>query len=563
MVGKVMVKKIDKTLPRPSVVDSPDTNVEHMPESLKEMVVSRTDQKPLSPAEVLNYCHGINYDQNTIEKENTAGPASARQSVNTPAVQHAFYGQGYVDMCKVVDPEKQPYVPCKGLKQADTNSRATLVGTTPFCNNIVDLPSADKTILPPEYPRQVGAYVVLENGEVYYGGQPIMNGAVRLTGADVVNDKTEYTCEVFIKGEPHQYTVLASEYFSGTWLYNIPLFHLQSQVKMSDVRDYLSGLVEFLNKDRVIEHVEKPGWQDVDSKLAYVTPEGVLGTNNHRIISDHGQQFGEMDPRLIGQIGPFLDMVKLTPNSGVAAIIALYTVLGFLREIFKRAGMAPKFILFVLGPSGSQKTSLALAMTQIERTDSPAFTMDATRSGLECGFKVYKDAIMLIDDLAPSEITEIRRKRQNNLEAITRSFGDGTGKKRNNEYLRQGQEISQYEAEGGAIITGEYYAGCASSLARNLVLNLDKGVVDLALLTKIQNITPLGPFMYGFLQWVEQNNTWLIDYIRKQMQEYRSSVQGKYTHARYSEYLAQLLTAADLLADYGNRTGQLSPEEST
>ena len=81
MAGKVMVKKIDETLPRPSVVDSPNANVEHMPESKespKEMVVSRTDQKPLSPAEVLNYCRGTNYNQNAIEKENTTGPASAR-----------------------------------------------------------------------------------------------------------------------------------------------------------------------------------------------------------------------------------------------------------------------------------------------------------------------------------------------------------------------------------------------------------------------------------------------------------------------------------------------------
>lgn len=562
MAYNVMVKYADKTRPRPSVVDSPNTNVEHIPdtkESRKEMVVSRTDQKPMTPGEVLNYFRGTNYEQNTIEKGTPSGPASARQSTDTPATQYACY----VDMCKVVDPEKQPYVPYKDRVLAQRNNRAASAGATPVLNQTAGYFRAGNKPLPPEYPRQIGAYQASEDGDIYYGGLPMMNGAVRMTGADVVKGKTKYTCEVFCEGGEYQYTLPASVFFGGKWLHDVPLLHLYPQIKLSDIRDYLSGLVECLDESKVVKHVEKPGWQDVDGRLAYVTPDGLLGSDNRRTVSDHGQRFGNMDPRLIGRIEAFLNMINLTPNSAVAAIIVLYNVIGFLRELFKRAGMAPKFILFVLGTSGSQKTSLALATTQIERADSPAFTMDATRAGLECGFKSYKDAIMLIDDLAPSDVTETRRKRQNNLEAITRSFGDGTGKKRNNEYLQPGQEISQYEAEGGAIITGEYYEGCASSLARNLVLHLERGDVDLAMLTKIQNCPPLAPFMFGFLQHIAADSDRVIAFIRERTQRYRLEAQGKYSHARYVEYQAQLMTAADLLTQYGVDTNQIPEARGT
>ena len=56
------------------------------------------------------------------------------------------------------------------------------------------------------------------------------------------------------------------------------------------------------------------------------------------------------------------------------------------------------------------KTSLALAMTQVENKKTPTYTLKATGAGLEAGFRDYKDAVMLIDDLAPTNDTAMERE---------------------------------------------------------------------------------------------------------------------------------------------------------
>ena len=512
-----------------------------------------------------------------IDKETTpyAAPSERMKARQTPeAAEHGteYYeanmatnlpsARALKEMVRCIDKETTPYAaPSERMKdRQDPQAAAAVTNVYPVLR-AAPIPSNSLT-LPPEYPRQVGDCIVREDGCVLFDTEASMNAAVRVKGADNIKGKVHYTCEVFIKGKPTERTLSADKYFDGGWVRSVS--GVVTTGKKSEIAqglfNYLSGLVAMFDIGKVVNHVEKPGWQDVDGKLAYVTPEGVIGSNS-RTIADYGQRFGELDKQRIGHLGSFLDMLKLTPNTVAAAIIVLYIVLSFSYKLFKRAGMAPKFILFLLGPSGSRKTSLALAMTQLENTDSPRYTMKSTASALESGFKTYKDAIMLVDDLAPeTQVTE-RKAMQKNLELLTRCFGDGTGKKRNHDYLKAGKEISQYEAEGGAIITGEYSTGCASSLARNLFLNLDKNDVDINLLTDVQNNPRLAPFLYGFLQYLTVNSTQIIDLIRNRTQQHRRESQGQYSHSRYAEYRAQLLTAAELLVRYGQETQQLTPVE--
>lgn len=471
--------------------------------------------------------------------------------------------QGRKEMVRCIDKGNTPYVvPEKRMRQRQNPQAATSVTNVyPVFRTAPD--TSNTLTLPPEYPRQVGDCIVQEDGCVLFDTGAWMNAAVRVKGADNIKGKVHYTCEVFVKGKSTEVPLSADKYFDGGWVRSVS--GVTTIGKKSEIGqglfNYLSGLVAMFDISKVVNHVEKPGWQDVDGKLAYVTPEGVIGSNS-RTIADYGQRFGELDKQRIGHLGSFLDMLKLTPNTVAAAIIVLYIVLSFSYKLFMRAGMVPKFILFLLGPSGSRKTSLALAMTQLENTDRPQYTMKSTAAALESGFKTYKDAIMLIDDLAPDMQVSERNAMQRNLELLTRCFGDGTGKKRNHDYLKAGKEISQYEAEGGAIITGEYSTGCASSLARNLFLNLDKNDVDINLLTDVQNNPRLAPFLYGFLQYLTVNSTRIIDLIRNRTQQHRREAQGQYSHSRYAEYRAQLLTAAELLVRYGQETQQLTTVEA-
>lgn len=126
-------------------------------------------------------------------------------------------------------------------------------------------------------------------------------------------------------------------------------------------------------------------------------------------------------------------------------------------------------------------------------------------------------------------------------------------------YKRQ----EQYEAEGGAVITGEYITGVESSLSRSLFLLLREGDVDLNLLTMVQeDDTLLARFMWGFLDYITRTQAQVFSFISQRCKDYRNRLQSIYANGRYAEYHAQLQTASDLLLMYGEETRQITHNEA-
>lgn len=255
-------------------------------------------------------------------------------------------------------------------------------------------------------------------------------------------------------------------------------------------------------------------------------------------------------------------------SSHVATILVLYTVLSLCHTLFKKANFTPKFILFVYGPRSNFKTSLSLALTQLEYRDTPFFTLKATKATIESSFRNYKDSVILVDDLAPALNKADRRTMESTLETITRAFGDATAHRRCTlQYNEEkGNKIGQYEAEGGCVLTGEYYTGCESSLARTLFVELKKESVNLDLLSYIQSDRHLVEhFAVCFLSYltriINDNNMDIIGFIEKRGKELRKEYGFRYSNERYSEYIAQLSTVADLLVLVASYFNLLTPQE--
>ena len=360
-------------------------------------------------------------------------------------------------------------------------------------------------------------------------------------------------------GETIEKEVPVKIFADGKWLNDIPGF--AAIVKATTLKEYLNTLVLNYNGPKTKE-ISKPGWTLVNNQYVYVTPQGSIG-GNFNLFSRYGQKFVQPYQNAVtGYLPDFLEMQQLTPNKPIASIICLYTVLSFTHTLFKDAGYPVKFVLFLNGLRGNMKTSLALAMTQIENNKTPTYTLKATGAGLEAGFRDYKDAVMLIDDLAPTNDTAMARELQKNLELVVRCFGDGTGRMRNNDY--QDKNIQQYEAEGGAIITGEYTTGVESSLSRCLFLELHEYDIDKVLLSKFQENNPekLVRFLLGLITYITHDQVRLKQLIADTCKKYRAIYQGQFSNPRYAEYLAQLKTASELLIDFGCNTNQLNIQNS-
>lgn len=420
---------------------------------------------------------------------------------------------------------------------------------------VINKPVLSKTVLPAMAATYLdSADFKCVNGIMFLGNIPFINCSIEIVEAVYSESDEYYRCKICVGDRVVLKDIKADIFPFNRWLLKIVGIALigDRSVASNCLHQYLDYLVLNLNMTKKSTLYQKPGWQITDNKFLYVTPQGVIGNQFIKAASECGQNFATLEPNYKA-FAEYLSMSAIT-RSPVASIIILYTVLSVVNTLFRKANFTPKFLLFIHGFRGSFKTSISLALSQFEYKDTPLFTLKATKAGIESGFINYKDAVMLVDDLAPTHQIVDRKKMESNLETIVRAFGDGTAHRRC--VLQHSDDktnkIGQYEAEGGCIITGEYYSGCESSLARCLFVALKKEDVDVDLLSHLQNsrhiVENFAVCLVSCLtQLMYDHNVDIIGMIESKGKEIRKNFSFKFSNERYSEYIAQLHVALEIL----------------
>lgn len=253
----------------------------------------------------------------------------------------------------------------------------------------------------------------------------------------------------------------------------------------------------------------------------------------------------------------FLEMKNLT-KSATALVLMVYTVLASLYSIFKEAVEAPKFLVALIGEPSAGKTSLAMAVANLyqrEQRTEPQNSLRSTITSIEENLMSYKDSVMIVDDLFPASDRSQQRMLENTSEKVVRMFGDAVSKKRS-------KGFENYETEGMAILTGEYMTGATSSLSRCIILELKKGDLNFALLTRYQQDEKMVPayFLWNFLRFCSTENVqqtmraWIRENVEKKRQQYKS----KFSRSRTANVAAYMSTAMEILAEYFHTAGTLS-----
>lgn len=452
-------------------------------------------------------------------------------------------------------------VSTKGMTITDTISNNK--------NEVIPTPTAKQLLaanLSIEPSQARGSNFKWSNGILFYKEKAVMNAFVEITDL-MLGDKEYYRCKIHVRGVIHERTLSITEYHLGRWILGIPLlkFHCPTSERNHLISLYLEELIDRLDDRHISRHLKKPGWHNINDFWYYVTPEGVIGNPSLKIKSNYGKKFGTLTYNA-NAFRDFLEMVSIT-KTNVASIMILYDVLSASYTIFKKAGFVPKFILFLCGDKGCLKTSLSLALSQIEEKDHAEYNFKATEAGLETAYKSYRDSILLVDDLFPSKEGVAKTKMLDNLELLVRSYGDGTGKKRNYDFQDTNFDAEQYTAEGGNLVTGEYIDGAESSLARCLILRLKIGDVDKDKLTFLQNNSlMLENFLVAYIATLSEiiNNRQLnvFNYISNQGKKYRDEISKRnYSNLRYAEYNSHLRVTVDLLMLVARSASLLTEQE--
>ena len=247
------------------------------------------------------------------------------------------------------------------------------------------------------------------------------------------------------------------------------------------------------------------GWKRIAEDWHYLMP----GDDNHT-VDLHGKLQGYGMERKCDQLdiqtAACLLRMMPVPEEVMFPLLA-FTFLSPLNHFLKEAGCEPKFVLFLVGKTGSRKSTLAALMLsffgKFTASELPLSFRDTSNSILHNAFSL-KDVLTVIDDLHPSSRIE-EQKMNATAQAVMRAYGDRTGKGR----LRaDSTPMESRPPQGNAIITAEYTPDIGESgTARYFALELKESDVDLQNLSAYQKEAARGTFqrcMYAYTEWIKE-----------------------------------------------------------
>ncbi|MEI6704670.1 MAG: cell wall-binding protein, partial [Deltaproteobacteria bacterium] len=263
------------------------------------------------------------------------------------------------------------------------------------------------------------------------------------------------------------------------------------------------------------------------------------------------------DPREIARI--LFSLLELAPKNKALGVSLFCCVI---RAVFGEC-LPTDFTLFLSGKSGSQKSECAaLALGCFGKFNARNFPANFTDTDSDLEYKAHqaKDSVFVIDDYVPGinliEANKTRCKGAN----IIRGAGNQAGRGRRNTDM---SGKSAYFSRGMNIITGEDSTAGSSLIARQLIIEIKQGDVNLSFLTALQLNSSRGELaacMATFIKWLAPKMDELKKTYPEQVRDTRDkALQEKFvsSHARAGDIYASLYTAANIYIDYAVEVGAI------
>ena len=253
-------------------------------------------------------------------------------------------------------------------------------------------------------------------------------------------------------------------------------------------------------------------------------------------------------------------MTKMLPApKEIVLVLLAFTFLTPLIEFLRQAQCMPKFVLNIIGRTGTRKSTLAalfLCFFGIFNAGNlPMSFRDTSNSIIQNAFAL-KDVLTCIDDFHPCGKDD-ERKLTSTMQALVRAYGDRTGRGR----LRKDSSAMESRPPlGNAIITSEFPPDIGESgTARYFLLELKDGDVNLDILSLFQQYAEQGVFrraMFGYTEWirkkfllVEKTEKEFVNMLKESFTAYRSDFiqTGISCHGRVPEMTAELRIGMKML----------------
>ncbi len=363
----------------------------------------------------------------------------------------------------------------------------------------------------------------------------LCNFAPRIVSELTIDDGTEQTRKYRIGGVDEygrplpEFEIDATELEKMDWIHNrldasLDL-EIVSQVE-KHVRHAVKSTAIYAQKKSIFTFT---GWKQIGGKWEYLMPG--VGEYDVQLQGKQKRYFleptvGEVDyTELVGFFR--LDLIPMEVSYPCLALVFLSPLNEFLRQI----GHEPKFILTLLGRTGSMKSTVAALMTSFfgsfSATDLPMSFRDTANSITHNAYAL-KDVLTCVDDYHPTGRRESETMKAI-MQTVARGYGDRAARN------RLTPEITLREArppQGNVIVTAEFAPDIGESgTARLFCIEMSPGQIDLPHLTQLQERASKGQLthmMYAYTEWLKE--TYLCD--KERCAQFLERLAEEYQNAR-------------------------------
>jgi hypothetical protein len=368
---------------------------------------------------------------------------------------------------------------------------------------------------------------------------PLTNFTAAIVGEEIRHDGLETTraLEIAAKVNSHQgtFTVPAGEFAGMTWIAR----ELGGQALLypgQGTKDHARFAIQVLSPEysarRVFTHT---GWREIDGAPAYLHGGGAIGPDGP-IMGIETALGGELERFALpppGDPRASLQLLDLAPLEITAFVLAL---------IYRAPIMPSDITGWLVGPTGVFKSELAALAQQHFAPGMDARHLvgwHSTANSIEALAFSAKEAILVVDDFAPSGTSSDVQRLHGQAARVIRAQGNRSGRGR----LRPDATHRPTKPPRCTILgTGEDIPIGQSIRARMFISEIAAGDIDQARLTAAQ--AAAGTFsgaMAAYIAWLAED----LDGRREQFRQYRERLCREIrTSHRRTAWMASELGAA-------------------
>lgn len=300
-------------------------------------------------------------------------------------------------------------------------------------------------------------------------------------------------------------------------------------------RYLIQRLIEYLVAQQQAVKVYRAdtlGFLHYEDRVAYNAGSKVIGDLGVEVeLLTSGYHFCPPDDVPDEQLADHIQSIIMLKSS-VTAPIFDYFILGFLRDLFRKAGVPIKFCMFLYGKQQSMKTTLASNFCSLyDRhldVEQHLHNLTATEAKLHKILNIEKDMVCIIDDLNRDDSKKKEREQTDKISGLIRAAANDVGRE-----TIQGKD----SINGQPLFCAEYLLQNPSTNSRLLILELEPEMIDKQKLLKIQkNANLLTAFSEQFIAWILKNYQKLCQLIAN---KYRSFIDQRAGRVYYQERLNQ------------------------